>query len=281
MFYHKELLEMNRRQLIMGAALALLVASCAAPPPAAKPAAPAEAAKPANDLGGREIVIAVENAYPPFNYKDEKTGENIGMDYDMLNDVCKRLNCKAKFVTTSWDAIVAVMESKGKAEWDMAADGITITPERAKNVDFSDPVVNVAQRLLVRKGEQRFKTAADFKANKDLLFGAQPGTTNYTIMEKIVGKERIKAYDQFGLIVQALLNNDIDATVMDDVASLGNMQANPDKLETFPEVLTGEDLGFVFPKGSELRSIFNKALADQRADGTFDKLKAKWFPGIK
>ncbi len=276
---------MNRRQLMIGAALALTVAACAAPPPASKPAeAPkAEAAKPAatTDLGGREIVIAVENAYPPFNYKDEKTGENVGMDYDMLNDACKRLNCKTKFVTTSWDAIVAVMESKGKAEWDMAADGITITPERAKNVDFSSPVINVAQRLLVRKGESRFKNAEEFKANKDLLFGAQPGTTNYTIMEKIVGKDRIKAYDQFGLIVQALMNKDIDATVMDDVASLGNMQANPDKLETFPESLAGEDLGFVFPQGSELRDIFNKALADQKADGTFDKMKAKWFPGIK
>lgn len=276
---------MNRRQLMIGAALVLTVAACAAPPPASKPAeAPkAEAAKPAatTDLGGREIVIAVENAYPPFNYKDEKTGENVGMDYDMLNDACKRLNCKTKFVTTSWEAIVAVMESKGKAEWDMAADGITITPERAKNVDFSSPVINVAQRLLVRKGESRFKNAEEFKANKDLLFGAQPGTTNYTIMEKIVGKDRIKAYDQFGLIVQALMNKDIDATVMDDVASLGNMQANPDKLETFPESLAGEDLGFVFPQGSELRDIFNKALADQKADGTFDKMKAKWFPGIK
>ncbi|RLT50520.1 MAG: amino acid ABC transporter substrate-binding protein [Chloroflexi bacterium] len=267
---------MNRRQLLMGASLALFLASCAAPAPAAEPAA----AKP-NDLGGREIVIAVENAYPPFNYKDEKTGENIGMDYDIVNDVCKRLNCKTKFVTTSWDAIVAVMESKGKAEWDMAADGITITPERAKNVDFSDPVINVAQRLLVRKGETRFKTGDEFKANAELIFGAQPGTTNYVIMEKLVGKDRIQAYDQFGLIVQALMNNDIDATVMDDVASSGNMQANPDKLETLAEVLAGEDLGFVFPQGSDLRAAFNKALADQRADGTFDKIKEKWIPGSK
>lgn len=267
---------MNRRQLLMGASLALFLASCAAPAPAAEPAA----AKP-NDLGGREIVIAVENAYPPFNYKDEKTGENIGMDYDIVNDVCKRLNCKTKFVTTSWDAIVAVMESKGKAEWDMAADGITITPERAKNVDFSDPVINVAQRLLVRKGEARFKTGDEFKANAELIFGAQPGTTNYVIMEKLVGKDRIQAYDQFGLIVQALMNNDIDATVMDDVASSGNMQANPDKLETLAEVLAGEDLGFVFPQGSDLRAAFNKALADQRADGTFDKIKEKWIPGTK
>jgi polar amino acid transport system substrate-binding protein len=267
--------------------LALAISACAAPPPAAAPApttAPAAAA-PAKamiaDLQGREVVIAVENAYPPFNYKDDKTGENIGLDYDFMNEACKRLNCKTKFVTTSWDAIVAVMEAKGKAEWDIAADGITITPERAQNVDFTDPVVNVAQRMLVLKGETRFKTSEEFKANKDLLFGAQPGTTNYTIMEKLVGKERIKAYDQFGLIVQALMNKDIDATVMDDVASLGNMQANPDKLMTLPESLAGEDLGFVFPKGSELRDPFNKVLAEMKADGTLDKMKEKWFPGIK
>jgi polar amino acid transport system substrate-binding protein len=286
---------MNRRNVLalFSASLALAVAACAAPPPAAAPAAPAApavapttaAAAPAKamiaDLQGREIVIAVENAYPPFNYKDEKTGEGVGMDYDFMNEACKRLNCKTKFVTTSWDAIVAVMEAKGKAEWDIAADGITITPERAQNVDFTDPVVNVAQRMLVLKGEARFTNSAEFVANKDLLFGAQPGTTNYTIMEKLVGKERVKAYDQFGLIVQALINKDIDATVMDDVASLGNMQANPDKLMTLPESLAGEDLGFVFPKGSELRDPFNKVLVEMKADGTLDQLKAKWFPGIK
>ena len=279
---------MNRRKVfpLLSLSLAMTFAACAAPPAAAPAAqAPAATAAPAKamitDLKGKEVVIAVENAYPPFNYKDEKTGENVGMDYDFMNEACKRLNCKTKFVTTSWDAIVAVMESKGKAEWDIAADGITITPERAKNVDFTDPVVNVAQRLMVRKGENRFKDSAGFKANKDLLFGAQPGTTNYVIMEKLVGKERIKAYDQFGLIVQAILNKDIDATVMDDVASLGNMQANPDKLETLPEILTGEDLGFVFPKGSELRDPFNKVLNEMKTDGKLAELKAKWFPGIK
>jgi polar amino acid transport system substrate-binding protein len=77
------------------------------------------------------------------------------------------------------------------------------------------------------------------------------------------------------------MNKDIDATVMDDVASLGNMQANPDKLMTLPESLAGEDLGFVFPKGSELRDPFNKVLAEMKADGTLDKMKEKWFPGIK
>lgn len=241
----------------------------------------APGASSAGDLGGKEIVIAVENAYNPFNFIDEKTGKGQGIDYDFFEEACKRLNCKAKFVTTSWDAIVAVMGGTGKAEWDVAADGITITPERAKNVDFSDPYVNVGQRLIVRDGETRFKTSAEFVANKELKFGAQPGTTNWDIMEKLVGKERIVSYDQFGLIIEALKNGDIDASVMDDVAGMGYVGANADKVILLPEKLVGEDLGFVFPKGSTLREPINKVLADMKKDGTWDKIVAKWLPSAK
>jgi polar amino acid transport system substrate-binding protein len=260
----------------------VLLAACGAAPaaPAAQNGA-AAAASGLPDLQGREVVIAVENAYNPFNFIDEKTGEAQGIDYDFFNEACKRMNCKTKFVTTSWDAIVAVMGGTGKAEWDVAADGITITPERAKNVDFSDPYVTVAQRLVVRKGESRFKTAEEFKANAELKFGAQPGTTNYEIMEKLVGKDRIVAYEQFGLIIEALKNNDIDASVMDDVAGSGYVQANADSIELLAEKLTGEDLGFCYPKGSDLREPFNAALKAMKADGTWDKILAKWLPGAK
>jgi polar amino acid transport system substrate-binding protein len=233
------------------------------------------------DLSGKEIVVAMENAYPPFNSKDEKTGTGVGIDYDFFNEACKRMNCKPKFETTSWDAIVAVMGGSGKAEWDVAADGITVLPERAKNVDFGDTYVTVSQRIMVRKGEDRFKDSAAFIANKGLKFGAQQGTSNYTIMEKLVGKERIVLYDQFGLIVEALKNKDIDATVMDDVASAGYMGANEGKIEIYPEVLIGEDLALCFPKGSALRDPFNKALAQMKADGTWVKIVQKYIPAYK
>src|SRR5688500_19608820 len=107
----------------------LVLAACAGTPAAtatpAEPAATSTSGLP--DLGGREIVIAVENAYNPFNFIDEATGEAVGYDYDLFAEACKRLNCKATFVQTSWDTIVAVMGGTGEAEFDIAADGITIT----------------------------------------------------------------------------------------------------------------------------------------------------------
>jgi polar amino acid transport system substrate-binding protein len=107
--------------------------------------------------------------------------------------------------------------------------------------------------------------------------GAQPGTTNYDLAVEKFGEDHIVAFDQYGLIVQALLNGDIDATVMDNVAGEGYIGANPDKLKLVGDPLTSEELGFVFPKGSELVDAINKVLAAMEADGTLDAIYAKWF----
>ena len=229
------------------------------------------------DLGGREILIAVENAYNPFNFIDEATGKGVGYDYDLFAEACKRLNCTPTFVQTSWDTIVAVMGGTGQAEFDIAADGITITAERAEKVDFSTPYIRLAQQLLVQAGETRFASPEELIALGDFKVGAQPGTTNYDMSVELFGEDHVVAFDQYGLIVQALINGDIDATVMDNVAGEGYIGANPDKLKLVGAELTSEELGFVFPKGSDLLEPINLVLAEMKADGTLDTIYAKWF----
>jgi polar amino acid transport system substrate-binding protein len=253
-------------------------AATEAPAPTAVPATEPPATGGLPDLGGREIIIAVENAYNPFNFIDETTGEAVGYDYDLFNEACARLNCKPTFVQTAWDAIVAVMGGTGQAEFDIAADGITITAERAQNVDFSTPYIKLSQQLLVRADEDRFTDAESLKAVPDFKVGAQPGTTNYDLAAELFGADHIQSFDQYGIIVQALINGDIDATVMDDVAGQGYIGANPDKLKIVGDPLTNEELGFVFPKGSDLRDPINAVLAEMEADGTLGEIYAKWFP---
>lgn len=272
---------------VISGAVAVAMASAACAPaatPTAMPAEPTMAPEATEasgstlpDLGGQTLKIAVENAYQPFNYIDEATGQGVGYDYDFFNAACERLNCKTEFVTTSWDAIVAVMGGTGQAEFDVAADGITITEERAQHIDFSTPFIQLKQMLLVRANEDRFTDAESLKSVGDFKIGAQPGTTNYDLAVELFGEENVVSYDQYGLIVQALINGDIDATMMDDVAGLGYIGANPDKLQLMGEPLTDEKLGFVFPKGSELVDPFNAVIAAMEADGTLDELYAKWF----
>ena len=123
------------------------------------------------DLGGRTVTVAVENAYPPFNYLDEE-GNTIGWDYDVLNRICEVVNCVPEFVQTSWDGMILAVSN---GEFDMAADGITITAERSQIVDYSFGYISLVQRMLVRIDEDRFTTGDEFAAMEDLDIGVQPG----------------------------------------------------------------------------------------------------------
>lgn len=226
------------------------------------------------DLGGREVTIAVENAYPPFNLIDMRTNEAIGWDYDTIGELAARLNFTPVYVTTSWDGMIAAVS---QGEFDMAADGITITAERDEVVDFSVGYIQLAQVLLTRAGEDRFASAEEFAADSSLILGTQVGTTNYDQSIELVGADRVQAYDTFGVAVQSLLTGDVDAVLMDNVASQGYIGAEGGALQTVGEPLTSEELGFIFPAGSELPAAIDAGLASLAADGTLDEMFQKWF----
>jgi len=229
------------------------------------------------DLGGRTVTVAVENAYPPFNYLDESTGEAVGWDYDTVNELCARLNCVPEFIETSWDGMIVAI---GNGEFDMAADGITITAEREEVLDFSIGYAQIAQRLLVRIDEDRFATVDDFVAG-DFTVGVQFGTTNFLTAQELVGEGRITSYDQFGAAVQALIAGDVDAVIIDDVAGQGYAGENAESVRLFDEAIRAdEELGFAFPPDSDLVEPFNAALRSMITDGTLDDINATWGLGV-
>ena len=225
------------------------------------------------DLGGRTITIAVENAYMPFNVIDEETGEAVGWDYDTLGAICELLNCVPEYVETSWEGMIVAVSN---GEYDMAADGITITEDRAEIVDYSTGYINLSQRMMVRVGEDRFADVDDFVAG-DFIIGVQVATTNFEAASKLVSEERIVAYGEFGFAVQALISGDVDAVVIDDVAGQGYTGLNADSIKLLPDLLTHEQLGFIYPLGSDLVEPINAALASIMADGTLQAINDKWF----
>jgi phosphate/phosphite/phosphonate ABC transporter binding protein len=226
------------------------------------------------DLGGREITIAVENAYLPFNYITLETGEAGGWDYDFIDEACARLNCVPVWIEFAWDTMIAAVAD---GQFDMATDGITITEERAKNVDFSDGYVDLEQRLLVRIDEDRFETIEELAADPELLLAEQVGTTNYDTAAEYVSEDRILAFPDFGLVVQSVITGDTDASVIDETAGQGYVGANAGKVKLIGPSLSSDALGFIFPKGSDLVEPFNLVLADMKADGTLEKINATWF----
>lgn len=225
------------------------------------------------DLKGREVKVAVENAYPPFNFIDKKTNKGAGWDYDAWNEICKRLNCKAVFVEAAWEGI---FEAAAAGKYDVVADGITITDERKKTVAFSDSYLRYGQAILVRADEANIKDADSLKKAAGLV-GTQLGTTNETKAIELVGEKRVKSFDTFDAATIALMAKSVDAVIIDEPAAMGFMAANKGKLKIVGDRLTSEDLGFVFQKGSSLIDPVNQALAAMKKDGTLDALYKKWF----
>jgi polar amino acid transport system substrate-binding protein len=271
-----------KRLPVLSAALAGLMALAACTPaatavPTSVPAATVAATAAGSalpDLGGKNVTIAVEDAYIPFNYVRLDNGKAEGWDYDALAELCTRHNCKPVIKEIGWDGMITAVS---QSQFDMAADGITITPDRAKVVDFSQGYITVDQRVMVRTDETRFTTLDQLKAGTFKL-GSQKGTTNYDQAVAMAGADRVTGFDSFGDAVQALINKDIDALVIDDTAGQGYVGVNKEQLKLLDGKLISQDLGFIFPKGSALVAPVNAALTAMTKDGTLDALRLKWFP---
>jgi len=226
------------------------------------------------NLDGREVTIAVENEYPPFNSISDD-GVGVGWDYDALKELCARLNCVPRFTEVPWDDLIQ-MVSEGKL--DMGADGITRLSERYELVDFSMPFVTFRQVLLVQLN--RFSGLEEFIAS-DATIVAFEGSTNYDSAVALVGESRVEAtlLDASNLILQ-LIEGEIDAIALDSVTAQTLLIENSDAVMAFPESISeAEELAFIFPNESELTSAFNIALETMRLDGTLAELNRKWFTG--
>ncbi|OCW59001.1 transporter substrate-binding domain-containing protein [Hoeflea olei] len=235
------------------------------------------------DLGGQTVVVVTENAYPPLQFIDPKTGEQIGWEYDAMNEIAKRLNFTVEYQNTSWDAMI---QAVADGQYQIGMTGISIKEERKEKVDFSDSYMRSEMFMLVRADEDRFDDAKSFAAFEGGLVGAQPGTTSfyvavYDVLDGDEANPRIKLMETFGATVQALRTGDVDVVLTDGVAGKGYVEASGGGLKLVGGPLGADDFGFIFAKGSELVAPVNAAIAAMKADGTMDALNKKWFLDYK
>ena len=236
-------------------------------------------AEPLPDLAGRTIVAVTENAYVPLNFVDPASGQGVGLEYDLFNEIAKRLNAKVDWQLSSWDVMIQAVRD---GQFEVGMDGITINEEREHLVEFSEPYLTSQQLMLVRADEARFTDATTFGANPEFLVGAQAGTTNfyvavYNVLDGDEANPRIKLFDTFGTSVAALQAGDVDTVLMDQTSADGYIGANPGAFKVIGEPLGAEDFGFILTPGSDLVGPINAALAEIKADGTMDKFEQKWF----
>ena len=219
------------------------------------------------DLGGKKVVVVTENAYPPLQFVDAKTGKQIGWEYDAMDEIAKRLNFKVEYQNTSWDAMIQAVSDN---QYNIGMTGITIKDDRKEKVDFSDPYMRSEQFMLVRGDESRFTDAKSFAAFKDGLVGAQAGTTPfytavYSVLDGNEQNPRIKLFETFGATVQALKSGDVDVVLTDGTAGKGYVDASDGKLKLIGGPLRHRGFRLHLPEG--LRPGEAGQRGDRRAQG--------------
>ncbi|MFG2731048.1 transporter substrate-binding domain-containing protein [Streptomyces canus] len=222
---------------------------------------------------GGQLTTCTHLPYPPF--QSEIDGKVQGFDVSLIDLVAKDLGVKQKVFDTPFENFKtgAFLNS---GDCDLAAAGMTITEERKKNVDFSDPYFDATQALLVAKGSG-ISSLADAKAKKVKL-GAQAQTTGEDYV-KGQGFDPV-SFESSDAVLNGLRAGQVKAVVIDYPVVQGWLKnkANADAFQVADNINTGEQYGFTVKKGNtKLLAAVNKALADAKADGTYKKLYEQWI----
>ncbi|MET7455637.1 transporter substrate-binding domain-containing protein [Streptomyces sp. NPDC005574] len=229
--------------------------------------------------GGVELVKAgklttcTHLPYPPF--QSEIDGKYQGFDVSLIDLVAKDLGVKQDIIDTPFENFkTGAFLNSGQC--DLAAAGMTITAERKKNVDFSDPYFDATQAVLVDK-KSGITSLADAKA-KNAKLGAQAQTTGEEYVQK-KGFDPV-SFESSDAVLNGLRAGQVKAVVIDYPVVQGWLKnkANADAFKVVDNLNTGEQYGFTVKKGNtKLLAAVNKAISDAKADGTYKKLYEKWI----
>ncbi|MEU6802105.1 transporter substrate-binding domain-containing protein [Streptomyces neyagawaensis] len=227
--------------------------------------------------GGVELVKAGQLTtcthlpYPPF--QSEIDGKVQGFDVALIDLVAKDLGVKQVIRDTPFENFkTGAFLNSGQC--DLAAAGMTITDERKKNVDFSDPYFDATQAVLADKGAG-ISSFADLKGKK---VGAQAQTTGEDYA-KSQGLDPV-SFESSDAVLNGLRSRQVDAVVIDYPVVQGWLKdkANADAFEVADNINTGEQYGFTVKKGNtKLLAAINKALSEAKSDGTYRELYEKWI----
>jgi cystine transport system substrate-binding protein len=216
--------------------------------------------------------IAMEGTYPPFNFKDPKTGQLAGYDVDVARLLAAKLGLKPEFVSTEWAAILAGL---GAGKYDVIISQVGITPKRQEAFDFSEPYTYSSPQLIVRKNEKaHYASLADLKGKK---LGVGQGSV-FEQQAKAAGGIDVKSYPAAPENLQDLAVGRIDAALNDSLMVAYLLSNSKLPVKAGARVGAVERMGIPFKKGNpEWKAALNKALAEAAADGSLKQISVKWF----
>lgn len=219
------------------------------------------------------LQAVTDPSFVPFEMMDQKTGKMVGFDMDILAEVAKRAGFDYELRTMDFNGIIPALQARNA---DIALAGITITEEREKIVDFSDPYYDSGLRLLVRESDNSIDEVNDLEGKK---VGTKIGSTSANYLQENLGsKADITPYPGSADMYMALLSGSVDAVFYDapNVGYFAQTQGEG-RAKVVGPLYEGQQYGIALADGSKWVDKVNKALAAMKEDGTYDEIYSKWF----
>lgn len=218
-----------------------------------------------------KIIVGTDATYPPLESIDED-GNFIGLDIEIAKEIAKDLGVKAEFQNIAWENLFDALR---EGEVDMIISAITITPERAEIMAFSDPYFNAGQ-VIVTKTEKAglIRELADLNGRK---IGVQIATTSEEEAKKYTDPDLVISYQNYDLAKEALSAGLIDFIIIDYPAAIGMVKKEKDFV-IIGKPLTQEFYGIAVQIGQKaLLEEINKTLKHLREEGKLKEMEERWL----
>ena len=222
-----------------------------------------------------KLTMSTNASFPPYEMVADD-GSFEGIDIEVAGAIAEKLGLELQVDDMGFDAALQAAQT-GKS--DMVMAGVTITEERQAVMDFSNSYANGVQVVIVKEGSP-IQTVDDL-ANANMI-GCQMGTTGYTFCSDTpenggFGEDHVTPYDDGAAAVQALMNGQIDAVVIDNKPAQEYVAANPG-LKILDGEFTNEDYAIGVAKGNTaLLDAINGALEELTNDGTIQSIVDKYI----
>lgn len=217
------------------------------------------------------ITVGTSPDYPPF--ENLEGNDIVGFEVDLVNAVAGKLGMKVEYKAMNFDSIIAAVEAG--TQIDLGMSGFTITPERAKTIDFTTSFYT--DDLGIATMNNGAFTSEDALAADGVRIAVQSGTTGESAMKENYPKAEVTSYTSSNDIFAALSAGKADAACTNISVVNAMLTESYNDCSVVKKISSGEDYGLVVAKGNPvLTQKINAALADLEKDGTIANLLAKW-----
>lgn len=218
---------------------------------------------------GGTLRMGTNATFPPYEMVDENNNV-IGIDADIAKAIADKLGMELEIINMEFDALIPALNA-GQLDFSMA--GMTVTPDREEQVNFTASYATGIQSIIVAEGSEIAKVE-DLTGKK---VGVQTGTTGDLYCTEDLGEEYVQRFESGVVATQALVNGQIDAVVIDNAPAKAYVEAN-EGLKILDTEYAVEDYAAAIAKdNTELKDKINGALEELKGDGTIDKIIAQYI----